>query len=158
MVNGAAIGAGCDLAMMCDLRVGTEKSKFGETFVKLGLVPGDGGSYFLQRVIGYSKAMQMSLTGDIVAGEEALRMGLLNTLVSEADLKTETEKLAAKIAANAPVAVQMTKKLMKVAAHSDLPTVLDMAAAFQGITQRTDDHFRALTAMKAKKSADFQGN
>ncbi|MNL51450.1 1,2-epoxyphenylacetyl-CoA isomerase [compost metagenome] len=111
----------------------------------------------MQRVIGYSKAMQMSLTGDIVAGEEALRMGLLNTLVSDADLKTETEKLAAKIASNAPVAVQMTKKLMKVAAHSDLQTVLDMAAAFQGITQRTEDHFKALTAMKEKSTAEFQG-
>jgi 2-(1,2-epoxy-1,2-dihydrophenyl)acetyl-CoA isomerase len=157
MVQGAAIGAGCDLAMMCDMRIGTEKSKFGETFVKLGLVPGDGGSYFLQRVIGYSQAMMMSLTGDIIAGQEACRIGLLNMIVPEADLKSETEKLATKIASNAPVAVQMTKKLMKVAASSDLQTVLDMAAAFQGITQRTEDHFKALTAMKDKNPAEFQG-
>lgn len=157
MVQGAAIGAGCDLAMMCDLRIGTHRSKFGETFVKLGLVPGDGGSYFLQRVIGYSKAMQMSLTGDIVAGEDAFNMGLLTMFVSEADLKSETEALATKIASNAPVAVQMTKKLMKLAAHADLQTVLDMAAAYQGITQRTEDHFKALTAMKDKSNAEFTG-
>lgn len=157
MVQGPAIGAGCDLAMMCDLRIGSEKAKFGETFVKLGLVPGDGGSYFLQRVIGYSKAMQMSLTGDIHGGAEAYEMGLMNYFVSDADLRAETEKLATKIAGNAPIAVQMTKKLMKVAQHSDLQTVLDLAAGYQGITQRTEDHFAALTAMKQKSQATFEG-
>ncbi|WP_413560535.1 enoyl-CoA hydratase-related protein [Bdellovibrio sp. HCB209] len=156
MVNGAAIGAGCDLAMMCDLRVGTEKSKFGETFVKLGLVPGDGGSFFLQRVIGYSRAMQMSLTGDLVAGEEAFKWGLLNYYVS-GDLAAETEKIAEKISANAPIAVQMTKKLMKAAYLQDANTVLDQAAAYQGITQRTADHMIALQAIKDKKTPEFTG-
>ncbi len=157
MVQGPAIGAGCDLAMMCDLRIGSEKAKFGETFVKLGLVPGDGGTFFLQRVIGYSKAMQMSLTGDLVAGEEALSWGLLNFLVSEDKLKVETEKLAAKIAANPPVAVQMTKKTMKVAYQSDLNTVLELSAAYQGITQRTEDHFIALAAIREKGTPEFKG-
>jgi enoyl-CoA hydratase/carnithine racemase len=156
MVNGAAIGAGCDLAMMCDLRVGSDKSKFGETFVKLGLVPGDGGSFFLQRVIGYSKAMQMSLTGDIVSGEEAHKWGLLN-IFTTADLEAETTKLADKIAGNAPVAVQMTKKLMKTAYLNDANNVLEQAAAYQGITQRTEDHFIALEAMKLKKQPTFSG-
>lgn len=157
MVNGPAIGAGCDLAMMCDLRIGTAKSKFGETFVKLGLVPGDGGTFFLQRVIGYSKAMQMSLTGDLIGGEQALHWGLLNYFVGEASLEAETRLLAEKVAANAPVAVQMTKKAMKTAYLSDLQTVLDLSAAYQGITQRTEDHFVALQAMKDKKTPDFQG-
>ncbi|MEK2690457.1 enoyl-CoA hydratase-related protein [Bdellovibrio sp. GT3] len=157
MVNGAAIGAGCDLAMMCDLRVGSEKSKFGETFVKLGLVPGDGGSFFLQRVIGYSKAMQMSLTGDLVSGEEAFKWGLVNYYVS-GDLVAETEKIADKISSNAPVAVQMTKKLMKSAYLHDANAVLEQAAAYQGITQRTQDHFVALKAIKDKKSPEFTGN
>ncbi|MBV2169846.1 MAG: enoyl-CoA hydratase/isomerase family protein [Bdellovibrio sp.] len=157
MVHGPAIGAGCDLAMMCDLRVGTAKSKFGETFVKLGLVPGDGGTFFLQRVIGFSKAMQMSLTGDLIAGEEAYRWGLLSYFVAEADLETETQKLAEKVANNAPVAVQMTKKAMKTAYLNDLHTVLELSAAYQGITQRTQDHFTALEAMKDKKAPHFQG-
>ncbi len=157
MLNGAAIGAGCDLAMMCDLRIGTASSKFGETFVKLGLVPGDGGSFFLQRVIGFSKAMQMSLTGDLVVGEEAYRWGLLNYFVNETDLVSETEKLADKIVGNAPVAVQMTKKTMKQAYLNDLHSVLDLAAAYQGITQRTADHFEALQAIKDKKTPAFQG-
>jgi len=157
MVHGAAIGAGCDLAMMCDLRIGTAKSKFGETFVKLGLVPGDGGTFFLQRVIGYAKAMQMSLTGDLIAGEEAHRWGLLNYFVKEEELEAETQKLAEKIAGNAPVAVQMTKKAMKTAYLSDLQTVLDLSAAYQGITQRTQDHFAALQAAKEKKTPYFEG-
>lgn len=157
MVNGAAIGAGCDLAMMCDLRIGTEKSKFGETFVKIGLVPGDGGTFFLQRVIGFSKAMQMSLTGDIVAGAEAHQWGLLNYFTSEENLEAETQKLADKIAGNAPIAVQMTKKTMKMAYLNDLNTILDVSAAYQGITQRTADHFVALQAMKDKKAPDYQG-
>lgn len=157
MVNGPAIGAGCDLAMMCDLRIGTAKSKFGETFVKLGLVPGDGGTFFLQRVIGYSKAMQMSLTGDLIAGEEAHAWGLLNYFVTEESLEAETQKLAEKVAGNAPVAVQMTKKAMKMAYLNDLNTILDLSAAYQGITQRTEDHFIALQAMKEKKAPDFQG-
>ncbi|KHD88351.1 MAG: 3-hxdroxyacyl-CoA dehydrogenase [Bdellovibrio sp. ArHS] len=157
MVNGPAIGAGCDLAMMCDLRVGSAKSKFGETFVKLGLVPGDGGTFFLQRVIGFSKAMQMSLTGDLIAGEQAYHWGLLNYFVEEAQLEAETRKVAEKIAANAPVAVQMTKKAMKMAYLNDLHTVLDVSAAYQGITQRTADHFTALQAMKDKKTPEFSG-
>lgn len=157
MVNGPAVGAGCDLAMMCDLRIGTSKSKFGETFVKLGLVPGDGGAFFLQRVIGFSKAMQMSLTGELVSGEEALKWGLLNYLVEELDLETETQKLAEKVAANAPIAVQMTKKAMKMAYLSDLATILDLSAAYQGIAQRTEDHFTALQAMKDKRTPNFKG-
>ncbi|UOF01476.1 enoyl-CoA hydratase-related protein [Bdellovibrio reynosensis] len=157
MVNGAAIGAGCDLAMMCDIRIGCSKAKFGETFVKLGLVPGDGGTFFLQRVVGYSKAMQMSLTGDIIAGEEAYKWGLLNYYVAEDQLLNETKKLAEKISHNAPVAVQMTKKAMKIAYLSDLNTVLDLSAAYQGITQRTEDHFKALEGMKNKTTPEFTG-
>lgn len=158
MVNGAAIGAGCDLAMMCDLRIGTAASKFGETFVKLGLVPGDGGSFFLQRVIGYSKAMQMSLTGEIVAGDEALRWGLLNYLVPEAELEVQTQKLAQRLGENAPIAMKMTKKLMKTGYLQDSHGVLDLAAALQGLTQRTQDHFAALEAMTAKTKPNFKGN
>ncbi|MGZ3771537.1 MAG: enoyl-CoA hydratase-related protein [Bdellovibrio sp.] len=157
MVNGAAVGAGCDLAMMCDLRIGTVNSKFGETFVKLGLVPGDGGAFFLQRVIGFSKAMQMSLTGEMVQGEEALKWGLLNYFVPAENLEEETTKLAEKIAANGPVAVQMTKKAMKMAYLNDLSTILDLSAAYQGIAQRTEDHFIALQAMKEKKNPNFKG-
>jgi enoyl-CoA hydratase/carnithine racemase len=157
MVNGAAIGAGCDLAMMCDLRIGSEVSRFGETFVKLGLVPGDGGAFFLQRVIGYSKAMQMSLTGDIISGEDAKAWGLLNYFVSDSELMNDTQRLANKIAENPPIAVQMTKKAIKLAHRSDVNTVLELSAAYQGITQRTADHFAALDAMATKATVQYTG-
>lgn len=157
MVNGAAIGAGCDLAMMCDLRVGTAATKFGETFTKIGLIPGDGGTFFLQRVVGYAKAMEMTLTGDLYEGARAKEFGLLNILVEEGQLRVETEKLAAKIAGNAPVAQAMAKKAMKISYLHDLNTSLDLLAAFQGIAQRTQDHFEALEAAKQKRVADFNG-
>jgi 2-(1,2-epoxy-1,2-dihydrophenyl)acetyl-CoA isomerase len=157
MVNGAAIGAGCDLAMMCDLRIGTSTTKFGETFTKIGLIPGDGGTFFLQRVVGYAKAMEMTLTGDIYEGSKAKDIGLLNNFVDDAQLQAETEKLAAKVAANAPVAQSMAKKAMKISYLHDLNTSLDLLAAFQGITQRTQDHFEALEAAKAKRPTDFKG-
>jgi 2-(1,2-epoxy-1,2-dihydrophenyl)acetyl-CoA isomerase len=157
MVNGAAIGAGCDLAMMCDLRVGSEATKFGETFTKIGLIPGDGGTFFLQRVVGFAKAMEMTLTGDIYQGQVAKDAGLLTTLVKDSELRTETEKLAEKVAGNAPVAQSMAKKALKISYLHDLHTSLDLLAAFQGITQRTQDHFEALEAAKNKRPPDFQG-
>jgi len=157
MVNGAAIGAGCDLAMMCDLRVGTATTKFGETFTKIGLIPGDGGTFFLQRVVGYAKAMEMTLTGGLYEGGRARDFGLLNLLVEEAQLAAETERLAQKIASNAPIAQTMAKKAMKISYLHDLQTSLDLLAAYQGITQRTQDHFEALAAAKEKRSPHFQG-
>lgn len=157
MVNGAAIGAGCDLACMCDIRVGCKHARFGETFAKLALVPGDGGTFFLQRVLGYAKAMELSLTGRIVSAEEALELGLLNTLVEPAALKEETKKLADTIAANSPVAVSMIKKALRQARTAEISGHLDLLAAFQGITQRTEDHFEGVRALKEKRAPHFKG-
>ncbi len=156
LVNGAAIGAGCDLAMMCDLRVGSELSKFGETFTRMGLVPGDGGTFFLQRVVGYSKAIQMFLTAEIIEGEKAHQFGLLNFYFPFKDIVAETEKLAATIAGLAPIAQSMTKKAMKISYLHDLHTSLDTLASFQGITQRSSDHFEALLAFKEKRNPKFK--
>lgn len=151
MVNGVAVGAGCDLAMMCDLRIGCEESRFGETFAKLGLVPGDGGSYFLTRVVGFSKAMQMTMTTEIIGGEKAFNFGLMNFFVPTTDLESESTKLAQKIAALPHVAVQMAKKSLKAAYSSSLQVNLDLLAAFQGIAQRTADHDKAVNAFFEKK-------
>lgn len=156
LVNGAAIGAGCDLAMMCDLRVGNSFSKFGETFTRLGLVPGDGGTFFLQRVIGYSKAMQMFLTAEIYEGKKAHEFGLTNFLFEDSKTVEETEKLADVIAKMAPIAQSMTKKAMKISYLHDLHTSLDVLSTFQGITQRSHDHFEALSAFKEKRPANFK--
>ena len=157
MVNGAAIGAGCDLACMCDIRVGCEQSRFGETFAKLALVPGDGGTFFLQRVVGYAKAMELSLTGRIVQAEEAFELGLLNNLVEVDALKEETETLSRSIAANSPIAVSMIKKAIRQARTAEISSHLDLLAAFQGITQRTEDHFEGIRALKEKRQPHFKG-
>lgn len=151
MVNGAAIGAGNDLAMMCDLRVGCEESRFGETFAKLGLVPGDGGTFFLTRIVGFSKAMQMTMTAEIISGKKAFDFGLMNYFVETADLETEVTLLATKIASLPAVAVQMAKKSLKAAYRHDLQVNLDLLAAFQGIAQRTPEHDQAVNAFFEKK-------
>jgi enoyl-CoA hydratase/carnithine racemase len=155
MVNGAAIGAGCDLAMMCDLRIGGQSSKFAETFTRMGLVPGDGGTFFLQRVLGYGKAMQMFLTAEVFTGKKALDFGLLNYLFDDQDLEIETEKLADTIANLAPIAQSMTKKAMKISYLSDLHISLDSLATFQGISQRTSDHFEAINSFIEKRPPNF---
>ena len=157
LVNGPAIGAGCDLSMMCDLRVGGSKARFAETFTRMGLVPGDGGTFFLQRVVGYSKAMQMFLTAQSFEGKAAHDFGLLNFLFEDSDLLAETEKLADKICSLAPVAQALTKKAMRASYLHDLQTSLDMLASFQGISQRTSDHFEAIKSFKEKRDPKFLG-
>lgn len=158
MVNGAAIGAGCDLSAMCDLRIVSEKAKFGETFSKLALVPGDGGTYFLPRVVGYTKAMEMFLTGKIYNSQEALDMGLANFVVKEDELISKTTEIAQSICNNSPIAVGMTKKALKQNFLNGLESALDLLAAYQGITQRTNDHFEGLKALESRSQASFKGD
>lgn len=157
MINGAAIGAGCDLAFMCDMRVLCEHSKFGETFSKLGLVPGVGGTYFLSRAVGYAKAMEMFLTGDIYSGKQAFEMGLGNFYTESAELKEFTNNLVKKIAANGPEAIEMTKRVLKSSHLRDLDTQLDMLAAYQSMAQRMNDHFEGVDALLEKRDANFTG-
>ena len=145
VVNGGAVGAGVDLACMCDMRIGSEDSFFSESFAFLALVPGDGGTFFLPRVVGYSKAMEMFLTGDKYNATSALEMGLLNKVVSKETLWDEATVLAKKIKRNSYQALRLTKKSMKIAyATSNLETVLDGLSAYQGITQDSKDHFQRL--------------
>ena len=154
MINGAAIGAGLDLACMCDLRVAAPGAKFGETFTKLGLIPGDGGTWFLQRVVGYPKAMEMTLTAEIYNAQEAKEMNLVS-YVGEAFVE-KAEAYARTIASNAPIATQMAKRSIQHAYESSLQSSLDLLAAYQGIAQRTQDHFAGVEALVNKNQADFK--
>ncbi len=157
LVQGAAIGAGLDLSCMCDIRLATDQAKFGETFTGLNLVPGDGGGYFLSRVIGLPRAMEMTLTGEIINAQKALEWGLINYLVAKSDLVKEGLALAQKIAARGPYASQLSKKALKLSYRQDLATVLEMMSTYQGITQRTNDHFEGLKAMREKRAPEFKG-
>ena len=156
MVNGAAIGAGLDITCMCDIRIASEKAKFGETFTKIGLIPGDGGTYFLQRIIGYAKAMELTLTAEIIDAVEAKNIGLVSYVVTAEKLKEQTNFIAQKILMNAPIATQMAKRAIKHAYKNDLSSNLELLSAFQGITQRTSDHFEALEKAQEKSPTNFK--
>ena len=155
MVNGAAVGAGCDLAAMCDLRIASDNAVFAETFARVGLVPGDGGAFFLSRLVGFGKAMEMFLTCRNYPASEALKMGLVNEVVLPDQLKIRTAEVVEEIVNLPPIAVQMTKKAIIHGHQSDLVSHLELMAAYQGITQRSSDHFKALDGMIEKKKQTF---
>lgn len=157
-VNGAAMGAGCDLTCMCDLRIAGESAKFAESFVKLGLIAGDGGSWLLPRVIGWSKAAEMALTGDTIDAAEALACGLVSRVVPDAELLDAARALARRIAANPPHAVRMTKRLLWEGRRADLSTLLEMASAMQAAAHATADHEEAVAAFLAKRPPQFKGS
>src|SRR3546814_6254754 len=149
-VNGAAIGAGCDLACMCDIRIASEHAKFAESFVKLGIIPGDGGAYFLPRAVGNSAACEMAFTGDTIDAEQALAWGLVSRVVPAETLMETARELAARIAANPGHALRLTKRLLREAQHAKLDTVLELSAAFQALAHHTEEHDQAAAAMAAK--------
>lgn len=156
-VNGPAVGAGCDLALMCDLRIASSTAFFAESFVKLGIIPGDGGAYFLPRAIGAARAAEMALTGDRVDAETALAWGLVSQVVAPEDLLTSAHRLAERVAANPPHAVRMAKKLLREADGRSLDGVLELSAAFQAIAHQTRDHHEAVAAMLEKRAPSFTG-
>jgi len=156
-VNGPAIGAGCDLACMCDIRIAGESARFAESFVKVGIVPGDGGAFLLQRVVGYARAAEMALTGDQLNASEALAFGLVSRVVPDAKLLATARDIADRIAANPPIAVRMTKRLLREAQHSRLESVLDYSAALQAIAHTTHDHAEAVVAFAARRAPRFSG-
>lgn len=156
-VDGHAIGAGLDLACMCDIRYASTNAKFAESFVKVGIVPGDGGAWLLQRVVGLSKAMEMSFTGDMLNAQEALAAGLVSKVVPPEELVAEAQSLAARIAANPRAAVRMTKRLIREAQHTRLDTLLEMSAAFQALAHETEDNREAIDAFLEKRKPVFTG-
>jgi enoyl-CoA hydratase/carnithine racemase len=157
-INGAAIGAGFDLCNMCDIRLGCPETLLGETFINLGIIPGDGGAWFLQRVAGYQRAAELSLTGRLVTADEALEYGILMELVGTDALLPRAQELAAQIAAKPPRGVRMTKRLLKAAQRMELRDLLDMSASMQALSHQMDDHQEAVEAFLEKRSPEFKGS
>ncbi|MBB3862140.1 enoyl-CoA hydratase/carnithine racemase [Novosphingobium hassiacum] len=157
-VNGPAIGAGCDLACMCDIRIASEKAKFAESFVKMGIVPGDGGAWLLPRVVGWSKASEMAFTGQLLTAAEALACGLVSKVVPVDSLMDEARAIALQIAANPPHAVRMTKRLIRESRLASLSTILEASAAAQALCHTTKDHAEAVDAFFEKRAPTFTGN
>ncbi|AHF04146.1 enoyl-CoA hydratase [Marichromatium purpuratum 984] len=132
-VDGPAIGAGCDLACMADLRIASTRARFGETFIDLGLIPGDGGAWFLQRQIGYQAAFALTVTGRVIDAAEAHRLGLVLDVVEPDALTARVHEMASTIAAKSPQALRYAKRLMRLGQVGSLEQVLEMSAVLQGL-------------------------
>jgi enoyl-CoA hydratase/carnithine racemase len=156
-VNGPAIGAGCDLALMCDIRVASEKAFFAETFVNLGMIPGDGGAWLLPRLVGPSRATLMMVTGRRVPADQALEWGLVDEVVQSGNLLPTAHGIAAEIAARPPQAVRLTKRLLRQAEASSLDSVLELSATLQALSHHTQDHLEALSAFAEQRPGRFLG-
>lgn len=156
-INGHAIGLGCDLACLCDMRVASDAAKFAASFVKMGIVPGDGGAWILPRIVGYANAAEMILTGDAYTAAEARAMGLVNKVVPADQVLDEALKLADRVAANPARAVRLAKRLLREGQHARLPDVLELSAAFQALAHETADHREAVTAFLDKRPPVFTG-
>lgn len=149
-INGPAIGAGLDLACMCDIRVASSRAKFGSTFIQLGLVPGDGGAYFLAKIIGFPRALELILTGRIFDAIEADRLGLLHEFVEPAFVLPRARAIALEIAAHAPEAVKLARSLVYESWHLNLQQSLNLAASYQGVAQNRPEHDALVDKMIAR--------
>jgi 2-(1,2-epoxy-1,2-dihydrophenyl)acetyl-CoA isomerase len=157
MVDGFAVGAGCNLALGCDLIVASERARFGEVFARIGLVPDGGGTWLLPRVVGLARAKELIFTTEIVDAAAAARIGLVNHVVPVAELVTFTRGLAARIAAGPPGVHALAKQLLNRAAASDLGTALDREAFAQALAVTSDDHREGLQAFFDKRPPRFTG-
>ncbi len=156
-VNGPAIGAGFDLVNMCDIRIGSADAQFGETFVNLGIMAGDGGGWFLRRVVGAQRAAELTFTGRIVKAEEARALGILLEVTEPGQLLARAKEIAAQIATKPPLAVRYAKRALRLAQHQGLEEHLDSCASFQAALQKTEDHLEALSAFFDKRNGVFKG-
>ena len=151
-VNGPAIGAGLDLACMCDLRIASSRAKFGSTFIQLGLIPGDGGAYFLGKIIGFPRALELILTGRVIDAIEADRLGLVHEIVEPSFVMPRALEVAREIAALPPEAVRLARSLVYESWHMNMQQSLNLAATYQGIAQNRGDHDERVAQMIAKTS------
>ncbi|MDC2860176.1 crotonase/enoyl-CoA hydratase family protein [Delftia sp. DT-2] len=155
-VNGPAIGAGLDLTCMCDIRIASETATFAESFVRVGIVPGDGGAWLLPRAVGRAKAAEMAFTGEAIDAQQALACGLVSRVVPADQLLPTARALADKIAANPGAVMRMTKRLLREGEHSTLESLLELSAGYQALAHKTADHREAVMAFVEKRKPRFQ--
>ena len=141
---------------MCDIRIASKRARFAESFVKLGIIPGDGGAWLLPRLVGLSKAAELTFTGDTIGVEEALACGLVSKVVPTDELMNEARALANRIAANPGNSLRMAKRLLREGQHVRLDTLLEMSAAFQAIAHHTVEHDQAIEDLLAQLEAARQ--
>ena len=156
-VNGLATGGGMDIALMCDLRFAAKSARFAETYNRISMIPGAGGAYYLPRVVGLSKALQMFWSSDFVEAEEALRIGLVDEVHPDELLMEKTLAFAARIAGHPNLALRLTKKIVQQGLDTDLRTALNLAASSMPIVRSSEDHREAVAAFKEKRKPKFTG-
>lgn len=156
-VGGPAVGAGCDLAMMGDIRLASPEASFAESFVRIGLISGDGGAWWLQRVAGVSRAYQMTLTGEAITAAQAAAWGIVSSVHPVTELRGAAIDLAQRIAANPPHSVRLNKRLLRDSERASLAQSLELAAALQSIVQHTDDLREGVAAVVERRKPDFHG-
>jgi enoyl-CoA hydratase/carnithine racemase len=154
-VNGPAIGLGCDVACAADIRVASHTAKFGVTFLKVGLVPGDGGAWLLPRIIGMSRACELLFTGDVIDADTAQRWGLVSQVVGSDELLNEALNLAHRIAQQPSHALRLSKHLLKQGQSTSYDTLMEMSAAVQAISHLTDEHAEGVAALLEKRTPKF---
>jgi len=156
-VNGAAVGLGCDVACMADVRIASEKARFGVTFLKLGLIPGDGGAWLLPRIIGASRAAELLFTGRLIDAATAAEWGLVSRAVAPDVLMDEAMKLAEEMAAQPPQSLRVAKSLLRHGQTASYETIMAMSAATQSMMHHTEDHMEGVNAVIEKRDATFEG-
>jgi len=156
-VNGPAMGLGCGIAASADIRIASDRASFGVPFLKLGIIPGDGGAWRLPRDIGYARAAEMLFTGRSIDAETAERWGLVNRVVPHERLMEEALAVAAQIAAQPPHALRMAKTLMRQGRDQTFEQILELSAAMQALAHQTDDHQEGVAAVLEKRTPDFKG-
>ena len=156
-VNGFALGGGCETAMACTIRIAVENAKFGQPEVKLGLIPGGGGTQRLPRLVGKGRALQLILSGEVVTAQEAYRIGLVNEVVPAADLITRAEAILKQIFANAPIAVKYSLEAVNKGLETSQTEGLSLEASLFGLCAGTEDKKEGTQAFLQKRAAQFQG-
>ena len=157
-VNGPAMGLGCDIAGLADIRIASETASFGVPFLKLGIVPGDGGAWLLPSNVGYARAAELLFTGRSIDAATAADWGLVNRVVPAEALMDEAMKTAGEVAAQAPHALRMAKTLLRQGRDVNFDQMLEMTAAMQALAHLTADHAEGATAALEKRAARFEGN
>lgn len=157
MINGVSVGLGFDLALACDIRIGSEDARFMVGFTRMGLTPAAGGAWLMPRVMGLAKAIELVYTADFLEAEEALRLGVLNRLVPAKALEKETMALAQRIGENSPLANRLAKLQIHKGLNTDLGTALELGSTCQAICLTSEDTREALTAFREKRKPVFKG-